>query len=193
MNKLVFDTETTGLPKTISFNNYYPPEKIEYYNSSRIVQIAYIILDQDNIEVKKFSVIIKPDNFLIENAHIHNISQEEAEKEGMSFKDMISIFYEDLKTCDTLVAHNLNFDRNILLSECYRYGLTQVAENILLKKQYCTMIEGKKRVLEYNYKYPRLVELYQHLYNQDWVQLHDALDDAIKCKQCYLKLLETEK
>jgi len=28
MNKLVFDTETTGLPITKSFNNYFQPQEL---------------------------------------------------------------------------------------------------------------------------------------------------------------------
>ena len=187
MNKLVFDTETTGLPTTKSFNNYFHPQELKYYESSRIVQIAYIILNQDGDEVKKYSTIIKPDNFTIKNHHIHNISQEKAEKEGIDFKDMISIFYEDLKSCDTIIAHNLNFDRNILLSECYRYNLNEVVKELQSKIQFCTMIEGRNKIG--GYKYPRLVELYSILYNIDWNQVHDALDDCIKCKECYMGLI----
>lgn len=192
MNKIIFDTETTGIPQRKGFNNYFHPRELVRYNSSRIVQIAYIILDKNNNEIKKYSAIIKPDNFFIENSHIHNISQDKAESEGIDFKDMISIFYNDLKNCDTIVAHNLSFDINILLSECYRYGFETIVDEINLKKQYCTMLKAKEILLEKDSKYPRLIELYNYIYNEQWTQIHDATDDCIKCQKCYLKLIELE-
>lgn len=189
MNKLVFDTETTGLPITKSFNNYFSPEELKYYEPSRIVQIAYKILNQDNTEIKSYTSIIKPDNFIIKNEIIHNISQERADKEGIPFVNMVNIFYEDIKNCDTIIAHNLNFDKNILLSECYRYGLKEVVDEIQKKKEYCTMLEGHKMIGGGNKKFPRLVDLYSCFYKEQWKQIHDAMDDCIKCESCYVKLI----
>jgi len=189
MNKLIFDTETSGLPITKSFNNYFHPEELKYYESSRIVQIAYKILDNDNIEIKSYTTIIKPDNFIIKNEIIHHISQEKAEKEGIPFIDMINIFYEDIKICDTIIAHNLNFDKNVLLSECYRCGLKEVVDEIQKKKEYCTMLEGHKMIGGGNKKFPRLIDLYSCFYKEPWNQIHDAMDDCIKCERCYVKLI----
>ena len=189
MNKIIFDTETTGIPERKGFNKYFHPSQIERYNSSRIVEIAYIILDKNNNEVKNYTTIIKPDNFFIENSNIHNITQDKAEKEGICFKHMISLFYGDLKNCDTLIAHNLNFDINILLSECYRYGFKNIIDEINLKNQYCTMLKGKSILFENDSKYPKLIELYNHIYSEQFNQIHNALDDCIKCQKCYLKLI----
>ena len=41
MKVIVFDTETTGLPITKGFNNYYSYKELEKYNSSRLLSICW--------------------------------------------------------------------------------------------------------------------------------------------------------
>ena len=90
MNILVIDTETTGLPNRPSFNKYYNPMICKHYDSSRIIEIGYIIYNEQGQKIKENSFLIKPDNFIIENTHIHGISQIDANTNGIDIKEGLS-------------------------------------------------------------------------------------------------------
>ena len=182
------DTETTGLPSRKSFNSYYDPSDLEKYSSSRVIEIGYIILeiiDNKITSKKEYSSLIKPDNFNINNSEIHGITQEECNNKGIEFTLFLNTFIQDMKDVDLIVAHNLLFDRNILLSEIYRYDKS-FYDIFKSKKGLCTMDLGKSKM---NIKKsPKLVELYKFLFNEDFLQQHRALDDVIKCMKCYCKM-----
>lgn len=187
MKTITFDIETTGLPNRKGFDLYYSPQEIYNYDSSRIIQLAYLISDENGEVQKRVSKVVLPDNFLIENSHIHGISQKRAESEGIGVKIILEQFGKDLEGCQRLVAHNILFDFNILLSECYRYGMRSVIERLEKVEKYCTMTEGKRRML--SKKTPKLVELYAYYYPEEkWEQIHDAMDDVEKCFSCYKKM-----
>lgn len=187
MSKIIFDTETTGLPAKKGWDLYYPPKQLEKYNNSRLVQLGYIVLDNTNTVVKRKSFLVKPDNFTINNSYIHGITTEEALQNGINIKKGLEEFENDLKKSNTLIAHNMLFDYHILLSECHRYSLNSLIELIREKEHYCTMKQGQTFMNQW--KSPKLTELFSHLYpNETWNQKHDALDDCDKCLKCYLKL-----
>lgn len=187
MKTITFDIETTGLPNRKGFDLYYSPQEIYNYDSSRVVQLAYLISDENGEVQKRVSKVVLPDNFLIENSHIHGISQECAELEGVKIKPILEELEKDLQKCKRLVAHNILFDFNILLSECYRYGMKSVIDSLEKVEKYCTMSEGKRKMdIRKN---PKLVELYAYYYpDEKWEQIHDAMDDVEKCFACYKKM-----
>ena len=108
---LFLDTETTGLPKNwsalISDLNNWP----------RLVQIAWLQCDTSGKEMTKQCFIIKPENFEIPlNAvKVHGISNERANKFGVSLKKALSEFSVILRNSSLLVAHKMNFDEKIVL------------------------------------------------------------------------------
>lgn len=188
MNKIVFDTETTGLPiRKDGFNNYYDPSLTHCYDNSRLVQLGYIVLDKDNKEIKRYTSIIRPHKFRIENSEIHGITHNMAENTGLEIIDVLATFFEDVKGCDTLVAHNIKFDYHIIMSEIYRADLKDMIREFGNKRLYCTMTESKK--LYSLPKSPKLTELFALLYEgKKWNQIHDAMDDAECCMLCYVKM-----
>jgi DNA polymerase III subunit epsilon len=186
-NKILFiDVETTGLPKTRGFLNYYEPEKTEYYDNSRMIEIGYIICDDDGNISKKRKRLIKPDQFIILNSYIHGITTEKANNEGVMLSESLELLRKDLISVSTIVAHNVLFDINILLSECYRNKNHELIKNIRNKKLVCTMNLGNN-ILRLN-KMPKLSDLYKSLCGKDIVQKHRALYDAKICRRCYYKL-----
>ena len=64
MNKLFIDIETNGLPFYKGYNKYYDPIEIEYYNTARMIEIGYIIYDNNKNKIKKISHLIKHDNVM---------------------------------------------------------------------------------------------------------------------------------
>jgi len=181
MSTLIFDTETTGLPKTV-----YNWKNSEDFDTARLVSISWII---DN-PYKQVYHIIQPENFRItkESIDIHGITEERAKTFGISFNDMIKEFYDDLKNVNKLVAHNIEFDFNIMLNELNIRNMNHIITEFLKKDLYCTKQQAKIKLnLE---KSPRLSELYTLLFEKPIINAHDAMYDTLHCYQCYKKLQE---
>jgi DNA polymerase-3 subunit alpha len=183
------DTETTGIPKKNGgFDEYPDYSETSSYDSSRVIEIGYIIINKYGRILKKVSHLIKPINIMIHNTHIHGITQEEALKNGIKMYDALKELEADLNKCDNLVGHNILFDYNILLSEAYRLNIMNLIHHMKSMKKSCTMKLGRK-ILKLN-KYPKLSELYKTIYNSDVVQNHRALSDVMICFDCYKILID---
>jgi DNA polymerase III epsilon subunit-like protein len=185
---LFVDVETSGLPVTIDFDTYHHPSKIKKYDNSRIIELAYMIYDKDKTLKKQLSHIIKPTEFDIENSHIHGITKEDAMEFGVDIIDVFQEMKEDIKDVDTIVSHNLRFDLNIILSECYRYDQKDIIKKLKHCDHICTMMLGRD-VMKIK-KRPKLIELYEHLFSKTFDQKHRALSDTVACKDCYYEMLE---
>jgi DNA polymerase-3 subunit alpha len=182
--KLVFDTETTGLPPR--FQNQkgcIDPSYFLEWSNCRIVQIAWVVFDIEGTIVKKADYIIKPAFFIIpeESTAIHGISQEIALEQGVDIKDVLKEFIKDLSPCDTLIAHNIDFDYNVVLSELFRANIDPC--NMKTVYKYCTMRKGSLPTE----KWCKLGELYKKCFgNAPTLTLHRALNDVIMCKDIYI-------
>ncbi len=191
---LVFDTETTGLPKTKGFGNFYSYKDLSKYDSSRIVQISWRLF-KNKVCVKEYDYVIKPDNFEIHNSEIHGITTEFANKNGYDLEYVANIFLNDIQEADTIVAHNYNFDKNILLSELYRKGCFENLISIFeSKNSFCTMDKTTNILNLKNkggyIKAPRLSELYTFLFNKDPTNLHDSKYDTRHTSDCFFELID---
>jgi DNA polymerase III epsilon subunit-like protein len=191
------DLETNGIPKHPTFNVYYSYTQTKQYDSSRIVQIALIIYDVDETTnefklVAQHNYIIKPDKFSIGNSHIHRITNTIANVAGIPFISAIDKVKNDLISCNTLIAHNILFDRNVLLSELHRYKIDAVIYAINKMNYFCTSL-GCTNItkIRYNarqYKQPRLSELYKFLFKKDIKNAHDALIDTKALAECFIEM-----
>jgi DNA polymerase-3 subunit alpha len=182
----VFDIETAGFPK---YRNS-PPFKTYSYDTARVIEIGYVVISPTGETIKEVSHLIKYSDVIdIPNSHIHGISNEMVNVYGISIYEMFDELIVDLQCVDTIVAHNLEFDHNVLLSEVYRnYKNYKNLLGLLYSKELqCTMQIGKKYMP--NLKYPKLVELNTLLFQEEWNQTHRALDDALICAKCYVKLI----
>jgi DNA polymerase-3 subunit alpha len=186
--KIVLDIETTGIPKRVS-GFYSNPSDLSLYDSARIVELGYYIIDKNNVKIKEVEYLIKPENFVIpeEVVKIHGISQEIATKKGISIKHALAFLYLDLINyeCNTFIAHNVEFDKNILLSECYRLDYQPIIEKLKGLKDYCTMKDNKI----FN-RWPKLGDLYEQLFNKKIIIDHRSLSDVDVCHKCYCELMK---
>lgn len=181
-----FDTETTGLFKKGS--DY---TKTSNFKNARLVSISWIISRGGSI-IEQSYYIIKPDNFIIseESIKIHGITQEYAEKNGIEIKKILELFYNSIKRCTTIIAHNIIFDETIIKAELFRYNFLDIITEFDTKHKICTMIKGKEYMQLK--KYPKLGELYAFLYNEEIKNAHCALDDTQNCFKCYDKLFPAD-
>jgi DNA polymerase III epsilon subunit-like protein len=171
---MVLDTETTGIFEKNAF-----PDELDKFNKARLIELGYIV------DSKECSYLVKPDNFVIENHNIHGITTEMA-NEGLDIVQVMDKFHNDLLEVDMIVCHNISFDMNILLSECFRYNNMKLLNCINSKYKLCTMKLGKNKLnLPKN---PKLVDLYFSLFDKTVEQEHRSLSDCRICKACFDKL-----
>jgi DNA polymerase III epsilon subunit-like protein len=195
MKAIIFDIETTGLPKMRN-----PPVNESWY-WPYIVQISWMVFDIETKRVEKVhDYIIKlPDKISIpdEVVKIHGITKEISNKKGISIKKALAFFTHDLTRSNFLVAHNINFDDSIVRAEYHRNGLidwlgryrgTKIC-TMKLGMSLCPIKHIHPRTGNSINKYPKLIELHEHLFESRPQNLHNSLIDVYVCFRCFYQLI----
>lgn len=199
---LVFDTETTGLPPKL-YGRLADPKDYQKYNNCRLLQIAWYYTESFDINNIDFADIQchlrKPIDFNQEifdpDAVTKNgLTYDVVREKGITFPNIINLHLgKCLKNCDYIVAHNIEFDINILLAEFYRRNTESYINTINGIKLIDTMKIGTeicKIPLTYGgYKYASQVELYRHLYGDEPPDQHDAGGDVKALLMCLMKMM----
>ena len=135
MRILVFDTETTGLPKSKIIN----PEALQLW--PHIVQFSYIIYDTvlNDIVESSDSIIKMPENVTIpeESIKFHGITDEISLLKGVEIDAILNEFFYHLRNVDELIGHNVSFDINMVKVE-------------LLRLIYSDNFQNEKKDINYN-------------------------------------------
>ncbi|MDP3471758.1 MAG: 3'-5' exonuclease [Algoriphagus sp.] len=183
-----FDIETSGLP--IDWRKPYTVLS----NWPYVVQLAWMKSTFEKSNILEFKdVILKPENFKIstDSELVHGISQKQAESEGWDRKMILESFAKSVLDCRIIVAHNSDFDINVIRCEFLRNNIPDPFEDKIV---ICTM----KSSTEYcalsnqygNYKWPSLNELHIKLFGVDFNNSHNAKYDLKATFDCFWKLLE---
>ena len=192
MSVLVFDTETTGLPP----RSKAPFHDSQAWSGCRLVELAWSIhtnnSDGTSTKLTENSLLVKPIDFTIPvNATaIHGITNIEAAAHGSLIEVVLQHFLDDIATynVNTLVAHNIAFDDNVILSEMWRLGLgppdIEIYERL---NRYCTMLSNTKK----GRKWPKLCDLYMEVAGQPMVTSHRAMPDVQACAYIYFNAKRT--
>ena len=188
MKILVFDTETTGLPA----------KNAHIYNTNDwpyIVQLSYIFYDTNTHIVLDIcdNIIKLPPHITItkESENIHKISNEISQTHGIDIKHALLEFKNCCDSADRIVGHNINFDKNIVIVESLRNNINRIFSPT--ESFYCTMkyskyvckIEKISSTGKSYYKFPKLIELYKHYFNDEPDNLHNSMIDVIITLRCY--------
>jgi DNA polymerase III epsilon subunit-like protein len=181
---LFFDTETTGVPKS------YKAAVTDLNNWPRLVQVAWLITDDEGNELKAVEYIIRPNGFAIpqEASRIHGITTENALQNGYELLQVMQEMVVDISNAGTLIAHNISFDEKIIGAELIRVGLDC---DLTARTKKCTMQSSTnfcKIPGPYGYKWPRLDELHMLLFKHGFNNAHSALADVVACSKCYFEL-----
>lgn len=189
MNSLFIDVETTGLVKTLSRDIYPHPSDLVKYDGARIIELAYKIRKtDDSILTRSFLITIV--GFKIENTHIHGITEDMCNVNGISINDVLDILENDIDENTHLLSYNLLFDLNIILSECYRCDKQLLINKLNSCKQTCIMKFASSYLdIAFNIK---LIMLHQYLFHLQIKQNHRALDDVNLAMECYYKMCNNE-
>lgn len=190
--KIFFDIEATGLPEFISNNVFFPPEQIDKYEGSRIIELGIILCDKGKV-VETYNSIVKPDNFTQLDPFITKltgITDEQIMTEGKELKEVFREIEPLLDKAKVINSYNIAYDYNVLLSEMYRHRQRNFIKKMKEKKTECTYQISKKILYLGSYK---LENVYKELFKKDPKQDHRAFNDAILCKDVYYKLKELQK
>jgi DNA polymerase III epsilon subunit-like protein len=181
---LFFDTETTGVPR-----NYNAPAS-NTQNWPRLVQLGWIVTDEEGNTLSQGNEIVKPEGFVIpaDAARVHGITTERAQREGKPLREVIEAFLKGAQQTKCIVGHNISFDQKVVGAELYRLG---IPDTISTAKSLCTMQAGTdycKIPGYYGYKWPKLQELHHKLFGCDFEDAHDAMADITATKKCFFEM-----
>ncbi len=188
---LVFDTETTGLPKRwdapISDTDNWP----------RCIQIAWQLHDAMGNCIEHQDYLVKPDGFNIpyDAEKIHGISTELAEQDGITLEEVLEKFKIALSKTKFIVGQNVGFDVNIMGAEFYRLGVDNDLQELLVldtctetTAELCKIPGGRGG----KYKLPTLTELHEHLFGIAFSEAHNATADVEATTRCFLELIRKQ-
>ena len=177
---LVFDIETDGLIIKENSNNQYPT----------ILQITWYLINEKHEILKRKTYLINPDNISTNKAFdINHLDISINKKVGMKLFDILREFSSDSFYAKKIVAHNIEFDLDIINHYLNKYNLQNYVSN---KETICTM---KSSVSLFNDGlYPSLNKLYCRLYNNNDItnDLHNSEFDAFITVKCLFKLFESK-
>ena len=188
---LIFDTETTGLPKK------WKAPLSDSDNWPRCVQIAWQLHDLSGNCVSYENFIIKPNGYEIpyDSEKIHGISTQLAQKNGIDLQKVLKKLTTVLNKTKFICGHNVSFDLNIIGAEFFRLGLQNYFEEIPIidtcteqTANLCKITGGRGG----KFKFPTLIELNQFLFNQNFEEAHNATADVEATARCLFELIRNE-
>jgi len=202
MKLFFFDCETNGLPK----NRYAPFTSTDCW--PEIIQLSWQIVDKETWEcLSESDYFMKPDGLWSADAErIHQIPESIVAKFGRPKVEVFAKFKQDLAVCDSVVSHNMMFDKTAVLSEVQRLmeaGIGDFKPAAFWKKgirYICTMNKTKEFVgIKFansnDCKYPKLNELYAKLFGKPYdisgANLHNSKHDVSCLVMCYKELCLT--
>lgn len=194
----VFDVESSGLynKKYVAYNK----------NQAWIVQLGGIITTSRLEVIDTFSYIMKPPfegaTISKEAFEAHGITLERCVSKGIPQSKLHSVLKPVFDGKVRLVGHNVNFDTKFL----HRFPkTTEERDNLITahRESICTMrgsvdyckLAPTEKMAKFKdwkngtYKMPKLVELYQILFDKPFVGAHDALNDANATLKCLKELV----
>lgn len=188
---LIFDTETTGLPRD------WNAPITDLGNWPRAVQIAWQLHDDMGNLVEAKDFLIKPIGFDIpyDAERVHGISTQLAMEEGAYLEDVIAEFNVALEQASFVVGQNIGFDLKIMGAEFLRLDIpTRMHDLPVLDTctettaEMCKIPGGRGG----KFKLPTLTELHQFLFNVPFGEAHNATADVEATTRCFFELIRRE-
>jgi len=150
---------------------YYNYTQYDKYDSSRIVEISFMLCNEklENIESKDF--IVKRD-FLLSNSEINYHIEN-----SIPFTEIAKILSKYLNYVSHIIFYDAKLNYNILFSELSRYNLGSIIETFS-NRRFLSIIEYTNSLVNISHNNFTLSEIYDmidknnHIYN-DLIKLHN--------------------
>lgn len=193
MRILIFDTETSGIPR--DHLSATDPQQ------ARVVQLAAAMF-HDRREVASIDLVVNNGIEIHEEASkIHGITTEMATEFGIAPQGAGGIFWRLAAKSDLLVAHNVAFDLRMLGLMSQQAGLADLPKLLAQKPARCTCeaaapivnLPPTERMIAAGFnkpKAPKLEECVRHFFGEELVGAHSAAADVRACARVYWKLDE---
>ncbi|MBE7639555.1 DNA polymerase III subunit alpha [Salegentibacter sp. BLCTC] len=185
---LIFDTETTGLPKR------WDAPLTDSDNWPRCIQIAWQLHDDMGRLIESQDYLVKPEGFNIpyDAEKVHGISTELAAEEGIPLSEMLEKFQEALNKTKFVIGQNVGFDINIMGAEFHRETMENNLQELPVldtctevTAQMCKIPGGRGG----KFKLPTLTELHEYLFGEPFGEAHNATADVEATTRCFLELV----
>lgn len=138
---LLFDTETTGLPRR---RNVCALDSPDVWPD--LVSISWIVHTNGGSEsAVRHTFIIRPEGWTIpeDSIRIHGITNERAQAEGRPLAEVLGLFRKDYTRSQHIIAHNMEFDKNVIL-HAFKWRLRE--DPVVFwdsTKEFCSMLQAK--------------------------------------------------
>jgi DNA polymerase-3 subunit alpha len=188
---LIFDTETTGLPRSWS------APITDTDNWPRCIQIAWQLHDEMGNLVEHQDYLVNPEGFNIpyDAERIHGISTELAQAQGVPLIEVLEKFNIALSKAKYIVGQNVGFDVNIMGCEFHRMNVGSDMSSMPILDT-CTEVTANLLKLPGGrggkFKLPTLTELHQYLFDKPFAEAHNATADVEATTRCFLELIKRE-
>jgi len=185
---LIFDTETTGLPKR------WDAPITDTDNWPRCIQIAWQLHDAMGKCIESQDFLVKPEGFNIpyDAEKVHGISTELAQEQGVPLAEVLEKFNIALSKTKFVVGQNVKFDLNIMGAEFVREAVENPLQELPVldtctehTAQLCKIPGGRGG----KFKLPTLTELHEYLFNEPFAEAHNATADVEATTRCFLELI----
>ncbi|TXG36758.1 DNA polymerase III subunit alpha [Seonamhaeicola maritimus] len=189
---LIFDTETTGLPKR------WDAPITDTDNWPRCIQIAWQLHDAMGNCIEHQDYLVQPEGFNIpyDAEKIHGISTELAQEQGVTLSEVLEKFNEALGKTKFIVGQNVKFDLNIMGAEFVRGDVANPLQELPVldtctehTANLCQIPGGRGG----RFKLPTLTELHEHLFNAPFAEAHNATADVEATTRCFLELVRLKQ
>ncbi len=185
---LIFDTETTGLPKR------WDAPVTDTDNWPRCVQIAWQLHDEMGNLLEHKDFLVRPAGFEIpyDAEKIHGISTDLAQEKGQPLEEVLALFNEVLHKSKFIVGQNVGFDINIAGAEFHRLEMDSPLASIPVldtctehTAQLCQIPGGRGG----KFKLPTLSELHHFLFADEFEEAHNATADVEATARSFFELI----
>ena len=189
---LIFDTETTGLPKR------WDAPITDTDNWPRCVQIAWQLHDEMGNCIEHQDYLVQPEGFNIpyDAEKIHGISTELAQQQGIPLVEVLEKFNTVLSKTKFIVGQNVGFDLNIMGAEFHRASVANILQELPVldtctehTANLCQIPGGRYG----KFKLPTLTELHEFLFNKPFAEAHNATADVEATTRCFFELIRREE
>lgn len=214
MRYLVFDTETSGIPK---FGREHPADA-DY--QPRVSQFSGLLISDNSndegkdlthsvpgaVQIKEFTSFLKPDGWndkakadvdMLAEKLNNGITLERIMDEGRPAKEILDIYVDMVDTCDVMVAANVVFDLKMMRIELAR---AEYKEKFYDVPSFCILeastdlcaIPPTKRMVRAGFKKfkkPSVGECYEILFGQKLENAHDAAVDTMATARILFHLI----
>lgn len=187
---LIFDTETTGLPKR------WDAPVTDTDNWPRCIQIAWQLHGPMGELLDRQDYLVQPDGFDIpyDAEQIHGISTALAQEKGAPLPEVLGHFRQALSRAKFIVGQNVGFDINITGAEYYRLQQENPLEGLPVLDTCTEKTAGLCRIpggRGGKFKLPTLTELHEFLFGEPFEEAHNATADVEATARCFLELIRT--